>query len=95
MLEEHTPSADGDDPGALRTWDTEAILLSAPDRAGLIERVRELIDWLKRDPPRHAQGRRLHAEQRRAAPARRRPAGIVASSLAELSERLTAVLAAD
>ena len=50
VLEEHAPSADGDLPGALRTWDTEAILLSAPDRAGLVERVRELLDWLKRPP---------------------------------------------
>ena len=50
VLEEHAASADGDAPGALRRWETEAILLSAPDRAGLIERVRELIDWLERNP---------------------------------------------
>ena len=47
VLEEHTPSADGDRPGALRRWDTEAILFSAPDRAGLIEQVRELLSWLE------------------------------------------------
>ena len=44
MLEEHAASADGDRPGALRRWETEAILLSAPDRAGLIEQVRELLE---------------------------------------------------
>ena len=48
VLEEHTPSADGDRPGALRAWETEAILFSAPDRAGLIEQVRELLSWLER-----------------------------------------------
>ena len=35
VLEEHAPSADGDRPAPCETWDTEAILLSAPDRAGL------------------------------------------------------------
>ena len=44
VLEEHAPSADGDRPGALRRWDTEAILFSAPDRAGLIEQIRELSE---------------------------------------------------
>jgi acyl transferase domain-containing protein/phosphopantetheinyl transferase (holo-ACP synthase) len=89
VLEEHAPSADSRRPGALRHWETEAILLSAPDRAGLAERVRQLIDRLKRNPrpslldvaytlncvERHPQGgSRL---------------GVVASSLPELAERLT------
>src|SRR4029077_1990299 len=32
VLEECTSSEGGDGPGALETWDSEAILLSAPDR---------------------------------------------------------------
>ena len=75
VLEEHTPSADGDAPARCGRWDTEAILLSAPDRAGLIERVRELIDWLKPPASRDAQGRRLHLNSVEQAPAGRRPPG--------------------
>src|SRR5262249_19515644 len=52
ILEEYSSAKSGDaetdGPGALETWDSEAILLSAPDRAGLLERVREMIEWLKR-----------------------------------------------
>ncbi len=44
VLEEHPLSADGITPGALLEWDTEAFLLSADDRAGLIDRVRWLRD---------------------------------------------------
>ncbi len=36
--------------GALEHWETEAILLSAPDRPSLVERARELIGWLERRP---------------------------------------------
>ena len=50
VLEEHAASADGDAPGGFRRWETEAILLSAPDRAGLVERARELIAWLGGHP---------------------------------------------
>ncbi len=50
VLEEHTSSADAPAeagrPGALLRWDSEAILLSALDRAGLAARVRSLIGWL-------------------------------------------------
>ena len=44
VLEEHAASADGITPGALLDWDTEAFLLSADDRAGLVDRVRWLRD---------------------------------------------------
>src|SRR5262249_43044600 len=50
VLEEHVASADSLAPGALRNWETEAVLLSAGDRSGLVERSRELIDWLQRHP---------------------------------------------
>ena len=93
VLEEHSASADGDSPGALLTWDTEAILLWAPDRAGLIERTRELIDWLS--SPRSATLRDIaftsnSVDKHESGGAR---LGIVASSLAELSDRLSAALA--
>jgi acyl transferase domain-containing protein/phosphopantetheinyl transferase len=42
VLEEHAGSADGVTPGALMRWPDEAVLLAAPDRAGLVDRVR----WL-------------------------------------------------
>jgi malonyl CoA-acyl carrier protein transacylase len=52
LLEEHPASADAEagGPGALLRWETEAILLSAADRAGLADRARELIDWLEDHP---------------------------------------------
>ena len=62
VLEEHTASADGDRPGALRHWDTEAILFSAPDRAGLIEQVRELLELAQGQFAPHAAGRGVLAQ---------------------------------
>ncbi len=50
VIEEHPPSADGEAPGGFRRWETEAILLSAPDRAGLAERARALIAWVGAHP---------------------------------------------
>jgi acyl transferase domain-containing protein len=92
VLEEHSASADGDSPGALRTWDTEAILLWAPDRTGLIERTRELIDWVSL----HRSGtlRDVAFTSNSLANHERGGArlGIVASSLPELSDRLSAAL---
>src|SRR4029077_6957767 len=82
---------DGDGPGALQTWDSEAILLSAPDRAGLIERARELLDWLKRPGGATLQDVAYtlnSAAEHRPGAVR---SGIVAASLADLSDRLTAL----
>jgi acyl transferase domain-containing protein/phosphopantetheinyl transferase len=89
VLEEHSPSADSDRPGALLRWDTEAILLSAPDRLGLVDRILELLDWLKGD--RRATlldvAYSLNSlREHRTAGAR---LGLVVSSLPELVERLT------
>ncbi len=50
VLEEHSPSADGDGPGALATWDGEAILISSRDRAGLIRRLETIASALERRP---------------------------------------------
>jgi len=92
VLEEHTLSADGDRPGALRHWDNEAILFSAPDRAGLIEQVRERLSWLKGNSRQAlldvAYSLTAFASTRRGG-AR---LGVVASSLPELTERLTSAL---
>jgi acyl transferase domain-containing protein/phosphopantetheinyl transferase (holo-ACP synthase) len=91
VLEEYTSSEGVEGPGALRTWDSEAILLSAPDRAGLLARVRELIDWLK--PPRLASLKDVaytlsSAQQHPIGAAR---LGIVAATLSDLSDRLRGV----
>ncbi|MGE5755360.1 MAG: beta-ketoacyl synthase N-terminal-like domain-containing protein [Planctomycetaceae bacterium] len=48
VLEEHAPSADGLTPGCQPRWETEAILIDAPDRAGWLARARRLRDWLGR-----------------------------------------------
>ena len=80
-------------PGALLNWDSEAILLAAPDRAGLIERARELVDWLSQ-PRREALKDVAYtlncAEAHQSGGAR---LGIVAATFAELSDRLSAAIA--
>ncbi len=48
ILEEHADSAGG--PGAMLRWDSEAILIAAPDRAGLVDRARSLLGWLRGKP---------------------------------------------
>ena len=92
VLEEHSPSADGDRPGALRRWGTEAILFSAPDRAGLIDQIQELLSWLKGNS-RHTLLDVAYSlnSVREHAPGGAR-LGVVASSLPELTERLTSLL---
>jgi len=48
VLQEHTPSADGR-PGAagcMPEWDSEAILIGAPDRRGWVELATALLGWL-------------------------------------------------
>jgi acyl transferase domain-containing protein len=95
ILEEYSSAKNGNaesaGPGALETWDSEAILLSAADRAGLLERVRELIDWLKR--PGRATLKdvayTLNSVMEHQTGAGR--LGIVAASLADLTDRLRAV----
>jgi len=92
VLEEHAPSADGAGARVLRHWETEAILLSAPDRAGLSDRVRELIDQLSRRPGQPL----LNVAFTLSSACQHSPGaarlGMVARSVADLSERLAVVL---
>ncbi len=46
ILEEHAKSADGITRGCMNDWETEAILLGAPDRARWVELADALIAWL-------------------------------------------------
>jgi acyl transferase domain-containing protein/phosphopantetheinyl transferase len=46
VLEEHPASAEGVTPGCMPRWETEAILLGAPDRSRWIELARALLAWL-------------------------------------------------
>jgi malonyl CoA-acyl carrier protein transacylase/phosphopantetheinyl transferase (holo-ACP synthase) len=41
-------SADGGGPGGRSRWETEAVLLGAPDRAAWLDRARRLAGWLDR-----------------------------------------------
>jgi malonyl CoA-acyl carrier protein transacylase len=96
VLEEHSASADAEadagNPGALLHWETEAILLSAPDRAGLADRARELVTWLD-DHPRETLKDIAYTLNCGGEPddagAR---LGLVASSLDDLKYRLSALL---
>jgi acyl transferase domain-containing protein/phosphopantetheinyl transferase len=92
VLEEHVASVDGAGPGALRNWETEAILLWASDRGGLIERARELLDWLKRSPREALRDVAYSVNSLRGhAPGGAR-LGLVAASLDDLAQRLEAVV---
>ncbi len=98
VVEEHAASADAELvdgiglPGAMVRWETEAILLSAADRAGLADRARELIAWLELNPDdslkdiAYSLGTSEHHETREAR------LGLVVSSRDELSARLGAVI---
>ena len=92
VIEEHAASADGDSPGGFRRWETEAILLSAPDRAGLAERARALSAWVGGHP--HGSLKdvayTLNCGDRPSAGGAR--LGLVASSLADLAEKLSGLL---
>jgi malonyl CoA-acyl carrier protein transacylase/phosphopantetheinyl transferase len=91
VLEEHASSADADDsPGALLRWDTEAVLLSAPDRESLIDRGRALLGWLLGEPD--ASLKDLAYTLNTAGLAGPIRLGLVATSLEDLAGRLQAVL---
>ena len=92
VLEEHSPSADSDRPGALRHWETEAILLCRPDRAGLGDEIRQLVSWLNDHPRQSLLDVAYTINGRHAQPGDGARLGIVASSLADLSGRLTSIL---
>jgi acyl transferase domain-containing protein/phosphopantetheinyl transferase (holo-ACP synthase) len=48
VLEEHAGSADSLTPGCMLDWETEAVLLGAPDRAGWLAVASALLGWLER-----------------------------------------------
>jgi acyl transferase domain-containing protein/phosphopantetheinyl transferase len=92
VLEEHADSADAEVPGALEHWETEAILLSAPDRAGLIERVKDLVGWLERRPNVDLKDVAYTINCVGEHPAGPERMGLVASSVADLTGRLRSLL---
>ncbi|SIN89982.1 Beta-ketoacyl synthase, C-terminal domain [Singulisphaera sp. GP187] len=92
VLEEHSPSADGTNPGPQARWETEAILLGAADRGTWIARANGLIAWLSRDGNLALSLKDLAFtlnQGDRAGPYR---VGLVVKSPAELQERLQAVV---
>lgn len=92
VLEEHTDSADAELPGALEHWETEAILLSAPDRAALIERAKELVGWLERRPTAELKDVAYTVNCVGDHPPGPERLGLVASSISDLIARLRSLL---
>ncbi len=92
VLEEHSESADApDSPGCLTHWDSEAILLGAPDRETWLELARALEDWLGRGPD--VALKDLAATLNAGQPSYPFRVGLVVSSLADLRGRLAEVSA--
>jgi len=92
VLEEHAESADAELPGALEHWESEAILLSGPDRPRLCERASELIGWLKRRPGAVLKDVAYTLNCVRAHPPGQERLGLVASSVPDLIGRLSSLL---
>ena len=90
ILEEHAESADAPDaPGCLLHWDSEAILLGAPDRATWLELARALLGWLDHEPD--VALKDLAATLNAGQPAFPFRVGLVVTSLTDLRDRLRAV----
>lgn len=92
VLEEHAESADGLHPGALFRWDSEAILLSAVDREGLVDRVRSVCDWLREHHGAELKDLAYTLNCCGEQPEGGVRLGLVASSVEDLSARLAAIL---
>ncbi len=92
VLEEHSPSADGTNPGPQARWETEAILLGAADRGAWIARASGLIDWLSREPNLAVSLKDLAFTLNARDRARPHRVGLVVKSPAELRDRLQAVV---
>jgi acyl transferase domain-containing protein/phosphopantetheinyl transferase len=88
VLEEHAPSADGLTPGCQPRWETEAILLDAPDRAGWLDWARRLRDWLGRGANGSVALKDLAYTLNAAPSGGPFRVGLVVSSTADLAERL-------
>jgi acyl transferase domain-containing protein len=92
ILEEHPASAERPTPGCQQRWETEAILLSATDRAGLTARAQELLAWLEPAANRQVPLKDMAFTLNTAAPAGACRLGLVVESTDDLRERLTGVL---
>lgn len=91
ILEEHPTSADADDsPGALLHWNCEAVLLSADDRMGLVDRAQSLLRWLEVGSS--ASLKDLASTINTGPNQGRCRLGLVATSRDDLAERLRAAL---
>lgn len=93
LLEEHSASADGLTPGGLPHWESEAILLGAPDRAAWLLVARALADWLERGSNQAVALKDLAYTLNCGQPAYPFRVGFVVSSVTDLRERLDAVIA--
>lgn len=92
VLEEHAASADAmTSPGAMPQWDTEAILLGAPDRGTWIELARALVDWIDAGP--RGTLKDLAYTLNVGQPAFPFRVGLVAASFDDLKTRLNALIA--
>ncbi|MFO0907748.1 MAG: beta-ketoacyl synthase N-terminal-like domain-containing protein [Isosphaeraceae bacterium] len=92
ILEEHARSADSDRPGCMVEWDSEAILLGADDRAGVIHVARALLDWLETGTNRHVPLKDLAATLNTGQGRFTSRLGMVVSSTTDLMDRLRWVI---
>jgi len=91
VLEAHPSSDRPGAPGALLRWESEAVLLAAPDRPGLVGRARALLDWLRAGPD--ATLKDLAYTLNTAGLDQPARLGLVATSRDDLADRLEAALA--
>ncbi|WZO96124.1 beta-ketoacyl synthase N-terminal-like domain-containing protein [Isosphaeraceae bacterium EP7] len=88
VLEEHASSASG--PGCLTRWESEAILLSAADRPGLVRSIRRLSEAIAARPDVGLKDLAYTLNSSTATgPAR---LGLVVSSTSDLADRLRSLL---
>ena len=92
VLEEHAASADGLTPGCQPRWETEAILIDALDRGAWLDRARALRDWLGRGRNGASTLKDLAFTLNTAPASGPFRVGLIASSTADLAERLTAII---
>ncbi|HEV3168612.1 MAG TPA: beta-ketoacyl synthase N-terminal-like domain-containing protein [Isosphaeraceae bacterium] len=90
VLEEHTALAGATEPGCQTRWDSEAILLGAPDRAGWLNLARALLDWLGREP--EVELKDLAYTLNTGQPAFPFRVGLVVNSLTDLRDRLSGLV---
>ncbi len=91
ILEEHGASADGDTPGCLTRWDSEAILIGASDRSTWLDLVRALLGWLVHKPDATLKDLAYTLNTRQ--PPYPFRVGLVVSSLVDLEAKLRALSA--